>query len=70
MINNVSLWGGVDTLHHDQTPSVQAAFAKDVCSLVNVIDNFGHPFEEEVLISLSLTPKRSHATQLWRLLTM
>ena len=27
--------GEADTRHHDQTPSVQAAFAKDACSLVS-----------------------------------
>jgi hypothetical protein len=35
-----------DTRHHDQTPSVQASFAKDVCSLVCVINDLGNPFEE------------------------
>ncbi len=28
-----------DTRHHEQTPSVQATFAKDVRSLVRVIDD-------------------------------
>lgn len=36
-----------DTRHHDQTPSVQASFVKDVCSLVGVIEEMGDPFEEE-----------------------
>ena len=36
-----------DTRHHDQTPSVQASFVKDVCSLVGVIEEMGNPFEEE-----------------------
>ena len=42
-------WGrGVDTRHHDgQTQSVQTMFTKDVCSLVNVIEELGNPFEEE-----------------------
>ena len=35
------------TRHHDQTASVQAAFVKDVISLVDVIDEPGNPFEEE-----------------------
>lgn len=36
-----------DTRHHDQTPSVQASFVRDVCSLVGVIEEMGNPFEEE-----------------------
>ena len=36
-----------EVLHHDQTASVQNAFREDVCSLVNVIKELGHPFEEE-----------------------
>jgi len=36
-----------DTLHHDQTPSVQASFVKDVRSLVDIIEKMGNPFEEE-----------------------
>jgi len=30
-----------------QTPSAQASFVKDVCSLVGVIEEMGNPFEEE-----------------------
>ena len=50
MINSINYCGGkVDTRHHDQTPSVQTAFAKDidVRSLVSVIEDLGNPFEEE-----------------------
>ena len=36
-----------EVLHHDQTASVQNAFRKDVCSLVNVMEELGNPFEEE-----------------------
>ncbi|KAG1681932.1 Solute carrier family 22 member 4 [Nymphon striatum] len=36
-----------DTRHHDQTPSVQTSFVKDVRSLVDVIEEMGNPFEEE-----------------------
>ena len=32
---------------HDQTPSVQTSFAKDVCSIVSVMEDLGNPFEEE-----------------------
>lgn len=35
-----------DTRHHDQTPSVQASFVKDIRSLVGVIEEMGNPFEE------------------------
>ena len=34
-------------LHHDQTASVLNTFRKDVCSLVNVIEEQGNPFEEK-----------------------
>ena len=37
----------VDTHHHDQAASVQISFAKDVRSLVTVIEELGNPFEEE-----------------------
>ena len=36
-----------DTRHHDQTPSVQASFVKDVRSLVGDREEMGNPFEEE-----------------------
>ena len=36
-----------DTRDHDQSASVQAAFFKDVQSMVNVMEDFGNPFEEE-----------------------
>ena len=39
--------GKINTNHHDQTPSVQTSFAKDVYSLVSVMEEFGNPFEEE-----------------------
>jgi len=40
-------WQTADTRHHDQTPSVQASFVKDVRSLVDIIEKMGNPFEEE-----------------------
>ena len=49
--------GEADRHHHDQTPSVQAAFAKDVCSLASVIDDLGNPFEEESTDLLVLDTK-------------
>jgi len=33
--------------HHEQTPSVQANFAKDISSLISVIEDYGNPFEKE-----------------------
>ena len=42
---------------HDQTLSVQAAFAMDVHSLVSEIYNFGNPFEEESTDVLVLDTK-------------
>ena len=47
----------VDTRHHDQTPSIQAAFAKDVQSLVSTIEDLGNPFEEESTDLLVLDTK-------------
>ena len=37
----------VDMCHLDQASSVQVSFAKDVCSLVIVIEELVNPFEEE-----------------------
>jgi len=37
----------VDLCHRDQTSSVQKSFAKDVRSLVSVIEELGNPFDEE-----------------------
>jgi len=36
-----------ELLHHEQTEGVQNAFRKDVCSLVNVMEKLGNPFEDE-----------------------
>ena len=36
-----------EVLHHHQTASVQNAFRKGVCSLVNVMEELGNIFEEE-----------------------
>ena len=36
-----------NTGHHDQAPTVQATFGKDVLSLISVMENLGNPFEEE-----------------------
>ena len=49
--------GKVDTRHHEQTPSIQAAFAKDVRSLVSAIEDLGNPFEEESTDLLVLDTK-------------
>ena len=46
--NEQNQWGRKkNTEHHDQTASIQAAFARDVCSLVSTMEEFGNPFEEE-----------------------
>ena len=37
----------VDLCHHDQTSSVQKSFAKDVHSLVSVVEELGNSFDEE-----------------------
>ena len=49
--------GKVNTKHHDQTPSVQTSFAKDVCSLISVMEELGNPFEEESTDVLILDSK-------------
>ena len=36
-----------ETHHHEETPSVQKTFARDVRSLVAVIKELGNPFEED-----------------------
>ena len=36
-----------ETRHHEETPSVQNTFARDVASLVAVIEELGNPFEED-----------------------
>ena len=36
-----------ETRHHEETPSVQKTFARDVRSLVAVIKELGNPFEED-----------------------
>ena len=36
-----------ETRHHEETPSVQNTFARDVRSLVAVIEELGNPFEKD-----------------------
>ena len=36
-----------DTRHHEQVPSLQKAFAKDVKALNRVIEEMGNPFFED-----------------------
>ena len=45
-----------EVLHHKQRANVENAFRKDVCSLVNVIEELGNPFEKESK-DFSLTAK-------------
>jgi len=51
-----------NTCHHEQVPSVQKAFAKDVQNLIEVIDEMGNPFREDstdlvVLDTKEIVPK-------------
>ena len=48
----------VNTRHHDQTRSVQTSFAKDVRSLVTVIEELRNPFEEKSQDLLVLDTKK------------
>ena len=43
--------------HHEQIPGVQAAFKKDVLSLVSAIEDMGNPFEEDSTDLLVLDSK-------------
>ena len=43
-----------DTRHHEQTPSTQRAFARDVIYLTSVIEEMGNPFTEDNLDFLVL----------------
>ena len=51
-----------DTGHHEQVPSVQKAFAREVKSLISVIEEMGNPFCEDsadllVLDTKEIVPK-------------
>ena len=46
-----------DTRHHEQLPSVQSAFGKDVRALVSSIEEMGNPFEEDTADLLVLDTK-------------
>ena len=47
----------VKTLHHNQIPSVQLAYARDVRSLVNIFEDLGNHFLEEITSLLVLDSK-------------
>lgn len=47
-----------DTRHQEQVPSVQKAFAKDVKSLIGVIEVMGNPFCEDSVHLLVLDTKK------------
>ena len=49
--------GKVKTLHHDQIPSVQSAYARDVRSLVNAFEDLGNHFLEEITSLVVLDSK-------------
>ena len=46
-----------DTRHHEQVPSIQEAFARDVKSLISVIEEMGNPFCEDSADLLVLDTK-------------
>ena len=48
----------VDTHHHDQTASVQISFAKDVRSLLTVIEDMGNHSKRRAKTCLFLTPRK------------
>ena len=47
----------IGTHHHDQTPTVQANFSKDVHSLISVIEDLGNSFDEKSIDLLVLNSK-------------
>ena len=47
-----------DARHHEEVPSVQKAFAKDVKSLIGVIEENGNPFCEDSVHLLVLDTKK------------
>ena len=47
----------INTNRHDQTPTFQANFGKDLLSLISVIEGLGNPFEEESTDLLVLDSK-------------
>ena len=67
MINKITV---DETWTLNQTPSIQAAFNKDVRSLVSAFHDLGNPFEEESKDILSLIQRRFQISFLWRLLEM
>ena len=55
-----------EVIHHVQTANVQNAFRKDVCSLGNVMEELGNPFEEESEDLFVLNTKRLQSRLLRR----
>ena len=50
------------TKHHDQTPSMQSSFLKDVKCLINAVEEMGNPFKEDsgdllVLDTMEIMPE-------------
>ena len=54
------VWNLADTRHHEQVPSVQKAFAKDVKNLIGVIEEMGNPFCEDSADLLVLDKEIMH----------
>ena len=54
---NTYLHANEETRHHEEAPSSQKAFARDVQTLVTVIEELENPFEEECLDLLVLDAK-------------
>ena len=42
------------TRHHDQTPSIQTSFIKNVCSLVQMMEELDNPFQEKGMVALNI----------------
>ena len=46
-----------DVCHHEQVPSIQTAFAKDVRNMLSVMDELGNPFLEDSKDLIALDTK-------------
>ena len=50
-----------DKRHHEQMPSVQKAFSKDVQALISVLEEMGNPFTEDSTELIVLDTKGNYA---------
>jgi len=56
--------GNMSTKNHEQVPSVQNAFLKNVKNLLNMMEGLGNPFKEDSGDLLALNTKNIMPTEL------